>query len=420
MQPQTYPFQEHQIDQNKIDRDALYVILKLQEKGFNAYLVGGGVRDLLCKKSPKDFDISTNAKPEEIKTIFKRRCILIGRRFRLAHVRFDHKIIEVSTFRSQESKDGELIVSDNEWGSEEEDAFRRDFTINGLFYDPKNQLVIDYVGGYEDLKRNTLCCIGDPVTRFKEDPVRMIRLLKFEARFSFEIELKMLRVLEELQEEITKSAQARILEELLRMLESGYGAPFVRRMTELGLMKHISPPLASFLEGEESQSIYSFLEAADRIQLKFGTHALERTVICACLIYPVLKKKIDKISMDQQKPVHLGQITSETHDLIENFVSSSFSRFPKRLSMLMGFLIVNQWRLTPTSTRRYSRQKFLESHDFLPSLKFLKIRSLVYPEHQLIYKEWNEQYKTRVHHGDRTPHPHQFQKKRRRKPKRPS
>ena len=182
MQPKIYSIDEHRLPHEKIDDQAYYVIMKLRNNGHKAYLVGGGVRDLLINVRPKDFDISTSATPEEVKKCF-RNCILIGRRFRLAHVRFGKKIIEVATFRAGETENIDLIVRDNIWGTEEEDVLRRDFTINGLFYDPENHTIIDYVNGYEDIEKKIIRTIGNPSVRFKQDPVRMIRLLKFYARF---------------------------------------------------------------------------------------------------------------------------------------------------------------------------------------------------------------------------------------------
>ena len=230
MQAKIFHATDHDIDHHQIDRDALYVINRLKEAGFEAYLVGGGVRDLLIKKTPKDFDISTSARPEQIKQLFGRNCILIGRRFRLAHVRFGHKILEVATFRAGEN-DSDLIIQDNVWGSPEEDVMRRDFTINGLFYDPTNHSVIDFVGGWEDIHKKVLRTIGEPNVRFKQDPVRMIRLLKFQARYNFEIVPEVQKALTNCKEELIKSSPARILEEIFRMLESGYSSPFFHLMT---------------------------------------------------------------------------------------------------------------------------------------------------------------------------------------------
>ena len=225
MQPIIYTATEHRIKPSQIDKDALYVMAKLIQNGYVAYLVGGGVRDALMGKTPKDFDIVTSAKPEEIKRLFS-NCLLIGRRFRLAHIRFGKKIIEVSTFRSGDINDSELILRDNSFGTPEEDVLRRDFTINGLFYDPKDHLVIDYVGGFEDLSKHLLKTIGNPTVRFKQDPVRMIRLLKFKARFNFNICKEAHLALDFCKEDILKSSPARLLEEFLRMLESGASLPF--------------------------------------------------------------------------------------------------------------------------------------------------------------------------------------------------
>lgn len=261
MERKTYPVDEHLLPLDKVDSDALYVMEKLRHAGHTAYLVGGSVRDLLLQKKPKDFDISTSAKPEEIKQLF-RNCILIGRRFRLAHIRFGRKILEVSTFRSGDNESDTLILRDNVWGTPEEDVLRRDFTINGLFYDPASQTIIDYVGGYPDIQRKYLRTIGQAFLRFKQDPVRMLRLLKFQARFGLEIDPDALVALLECRGEIMKSSQARVLEELLRMLESGSSESFFKLMTEYGMLELMLPVLAQFLGTEERGCLY--LSSRDR------------------------------------------------------------------------------------------------------------------------------------------------------------
>ena len=267
MDQKVIPFEIHQLPIQKVDVHALYVMEKLKQAGYVAYLVGGSVRDLLLNHTPKDFDISTSAKPEEIKKLFN-NCILIGRRFRLAHVRFGKKILEVSTFRAGDPEKEELILRDNVWGYPEEDALRRDFTINGLFYDPSNQTIIDYVDGYTDIKRKYLRTIGQPFVRFKQDPVRMLRLLKFQARFGLEVDPDAHIALVECREEIVKSSPARIVEEMLRMLESGAAKSFIQLLTHHGLMSHLLPGIASFIEKEqESDLIYCFLQEIDSVFL---------------------------------------------------------------------------------------------------------------------------------------------------------
>ncbi len=245
---------EHRIPIEKIDTHAIYVVEKLKAEGFVAYLVGGSVRDILLGHKPKDFDISTSAKPEEIKKIF-RNCLLIGRRFRLAHIRFGKKVLEVSTFRSGDPETEELILRDNQWGYPEEDALRRDFTINALFYDPSNEEIIDYVGGYEDIQKRILRTIGIPFVRFKQDPVRMLRLLKFQARFGLNVDPDAHIALVECREEIVKSAPARVLEEMLRMLESGASKSFIELLSEHGILHHLLPDVAHFIDKNPDGSL---------------------------------------------------------------------------------------------------------------------------------------------------------------------
>src|SRR4029450_8787518 len=181
--PRILPRPEHNLSRKGIDEDALKVLYRLKNHGFKAYLVGGGVRDLLLERKPKDFDIATDAHPQQVKKLF-RNCFIVGRRFRLCHVRFGRKVVEVSTFRRMaEADDGApLIRRDNPPGTPEEDASRRDFTVNALFYDIATFTVIDYVGGLEDLDRRTIRTIGDPAVRFREDPVRILRAGALAAR----------------------------------------------------------------------------------------------------------------------------------------------------------------------------------------------------------------------------------------------
>jgi poly(A) polymerase len=406
VQPKIYHPNEHDIDRTLIDPDAIYVINKLREAGFIAYLVGGSVRDLLVKKRPKDFDISTSARPEQIKQLFHRGCLLIGRRFRLAHIRFGHKIIEVSTFRSGEN-DSDLIIQDNQWGSPEEDVLRRDFTINGLYYDPAMNSVIDYVGGWEDIHQRVLRSIGDPKVRFKQDPVRMIRLLKFRARFGFEIDPSAREALLQCHPEIVKSSPARILEEIFRMLESGASSPFFHLMAESNLLELIFPSLTHFLEGQFGKEIYHYLTAADQINLNSRKKSLDRPILTACLLYPILEREVHDKYLGKEMTPHIGQIMMMTTSLIKGVMTSSFSHFPRRLSATMGFILSTQYRLTPLTGKRHLRPKLLNNKEFEFALKFLKIRSLV--NNQLIeaYNWWSNLYRQNERHFDRRRHhPH--------------
>ena len=255
MQPQIIPRSEHCISRKNIDPDALKVLYRLYRSGHTAFLVGGGVRDLLIGRKPKDFDVSTSARPGQVKKLF-RNCWLIGRRFRLAHIHFrDHKIIEVSTFRSEpareegESDDDLLVRRDNTFGTPEEDALRRDFTINGLFYDIASFSLIDYVGGVDDIESGVIRTIGDPRIRFQEDPVRMIRAVKFAARLDFAVEPETWDALCELVEDIRKSSTSRVMEEVARLLEGGASCRSLQLVKAAGMLPIVLPEVYEYLHG---------------------------------------------------------------------------------------------------------------------------------------------------------------------------
>jgi poly(A) polymerase len=404
VQPKIYPVNEHEIDQNLIDPDALLIINKLRDAGHIAYLVGGGVRDLLLKRCPKDFDISTSAFPEQVKQVFHRNCILIGRRFRLAHVRFGHKVIEVSTFRSGEN-DSDLILHDNKWGSAQEDVLRRDFTINGLYYDPSSHTIIDYVGGWEDIKKQILRTIGNPTIRFKQDPVRMIRLLKFRARFNLEIDSESHKALINCREEITKSSPARVLEEIFRMLESGASAPFFLLMTEAGLLELLFPTLTHFLGGKYGNEVYRFLESADKINQVNLKNTLDRSILIACLLFPILENEIQMQYLAKDIMPHIGEVMELTSTLLKAFMTSSFSHFPRRISTTAGFILATQYRLTPLTGKRHIRPKLFRIKEFQFALKFLKLRAIVDEKHLESYSSWSNLYRNHEKHGERRHHP---------------
>src|SRR5687768_3429711 len=235
VEPRIVPREEHPISRRDIDPDALKVLYRLRQYEYTAYLVGGSVRDLLLGRHPKDFDIGTSAHPYQVKKLF-RNCWIIGRRFRLAHVKFGQKVIEVATFRRQvaageevvqdgvpapdpTTPEGEhLIHHDNTFGTPEEDAFRRDFTINALVYDIATFSIIDYVGGLKDLDEKLIRSIGDPGTRFLEDPVRMLRAVVFAARLDFWIDDLILEAFETHRHEIGRAAPPRLMEEYFKIL----------------------------------------------------------------------------------------------------------------------------------------------------------------------------------------------------------
>jgi poly(A) polymerase len=240
-----------------IDPDADKVVRRLARHGHKAYLVGGCVRDLSLGRKPKDFDVATSATPNDIKQLF-RNCRIIGRRFRLAHIFFGGKIIETSTFRANPRADDDpddvdelLIRRDNVFGNETEDARRRDFTVNGLFYDVEREQIIDHVEGIADLESRLIRTIGDPDVRFQEDPVRMLRAIKFAARLDFTIEDRTYEALLAQRSEIIKCAPPRLLEEVYRLLRGGAARRSMELLLETGLVDMLAPQLASMFAGDD-------------------------------------------------------------------------------------------------------------------------------------------------------------------------
>jgi poly(A) polymerase len=298
VEPLIVPRSEHTISRRDIDPDALKVLYRLRQHNYLAYLVGGSVRDLLLGRHPKDYDIGTSAHPYEVKRLF-RNCWIIGRRFRLVHVRFGpSKVIEVATFRkkaeaiempmpdatAQTNVDHRILHRDNTFGTPEEDAFRRDFTVNALFYDIDTFSIIDYVDGMEDLRARVLRSIGDPNERFLEDPVRMLRAVVLAERLEFSIDPPILDAIARLGAEITKASPARMLEEYYKILRSGASGRIFRRLAEVDLLRYISPEL-----DDPPRQVWESLEALDEYRRRFTSapDTLTTPVLIGSLLVPL-------------------------------------------------------------------------------------------------------------------------------------
>ena len=246
--PERLSVEKHGIDKRQVSRHAIKVCEVLRQHGFEAYIVGGAVRDLIVGLHPKDFDVATNATPEQIKPLF-RRARIIGRRFRLVHVVFGPEIIETSTFRAASSVNGEhtdehgRILRDNEFGSHEEDAARRDFTLNALYYDPLTEEVIDFHRGVQDLQKRLVRMIGNPEQRYREDPVRMLRAVRFAAKLSADIESSTLEPIRRLAPLIENVPASRLFDETLKLLTCGHAMECLRKLREVGLHQDIMPLL---------------------------------------------------------------------------------------------------------------------------------------------------------------------------------
>lgn len=284
-----------EIPTERLDSDALKVIYRLRHMGHQAYFVGGCVRDLLLDAKPKDFDLATDAHPGEVRAIF-RNCRLIGRRFRLAHVYFrGGKVIEVATFRKNPtdvaddlSEDGDLLITrDNVFGTAEEDAVRRDFTVNGLFYDPATGDVIDYVGGRADLEAHRMATIGDPEIRMREDPVRALRAIRFAARLGFTIAPDTFQAMRRYAGELARCAPPRLLEETFKILRCGNSARAFELLRASGALPVLLPPLAVAMEGwtlERRRGFAAHLAALDRL-VRSGAEVSEAVLLGALLMH---------------------------------------------------------------------------------------------------------------------------------------
>ncbi|GAB4143634.1 MAG: hypothetical protein Fur0037_11320 [Planctomycetota bacterium] len=260
------------IDLRRLDVDAVRATRRLVERGFEAYLVGGCVRDLLLGRKPKDYDIATEARPQQVKRAFPRNCRIIGRRFKLAHLHFNHnsKILECSTFRRTPELDQDddlLITRDNEFGTAEEDALRRDFTVNALFLDPIEDRILDFAQGLADIEDRVIRTIGDPKIRFREDPVRILRAAKFAGRLGFRIDQDTLSAMAAIAPDLTRAAPPRVLEEILRLLRSGHALDSFQLLRDIGALKSLVPLLAEFLASApqpERVSFWRLLDALDQ------------------------------------------------------------------------------------------------------------------------------------------------------------
>ena len=249
---QRVPRETHGLGRDAISPSAAKVCTALREAGFSAYVVGGAVRDLLLGIAPKDFDIATDARPEQIRPLF-RRALIIGRRFRLVHVMFGSDTVEVSTFRGADAGTAEKdehgrVLRDNVFGTQEEDARRRDFTVNALYYDPASEEIVDFHGGLDDLKKRMLRVIGDPETRYREDPVRMLRGVRLAAKLGLTLEAETRAPIRSLAPLMERVPPARLFDEMLKLLLSGHASACLRQLRDVGLHKGLLPLLDVILE----------------------------------------------------------------------------------------------------------------------------------------------------------------------------
>jgi poly(A) polymerase len=462
IQPTITPRSEHSISRKWISPNAVRVLYKLKEAGYYAYLVGGGVRDLLLGREPKDFDIATDATPGEVKKLF-RNCRLIGKRFRLAHVHFHDEIIEVATFRSnvtdmpeEEAKveikaevkaevhvetqpltgaplerprpprmlktEGGMILRDNVFGSPEEDALRRDFTVNALFYSIADFSVIDYVGGMQDLRKGLIRIIGDPEVRFTEDPVRMVRAVRFAALLGFEIEENTFRVMLELKDKVALASPSRMYEEVLKLFLLGEGEKTYQLLRKTGLFSVIFPKLNSWVDTESEGFPHIWIGKAfdwvdNDVQSK---QQVSPNILFALLFGQYVEEKAAK----------LRKAGAPALDAITKAVAETFAeqtprvQVPRKIGLAMRDIYWNQQRFEKREGK-YPRY-FLRRSGFDEAFEYFRFCSEALGEKKELCAWWQEFVKANpVLPGAEAPekrHPRPPEKsahrKRRRRPRR--
>ncbi|MCL9773420.1 polynucleotide adenylyltransferase PcnB [Vibrio methylphosphonaticus] len=371
-----YSREEHTVSRQKISDNALKVLYRLHNAGYEAYLVGGGVRDLLLGEQPKDFDIATNATPEQIKTLF-RNCRLIGRRFRLAHIMFGRDIIEVATFRghhqeqeknvSQQSKDG-MLLRDNVYGSIDEDAERRDFSINAMYYNIGDYAIHDYAGGIEDLEDRIIRLIGEPEVRYREDPVRMLRATRFAAKLDFDIEEDTAAPIEELAPLLRDIPSARLYEESLKLLQAGCGLETYHLMREYNLFQQLFPIIAPHLTSDYAsnteQMLDLVLDATDQ-RIEEGKRVNPAFMFAAMLWYPMMEHAVKL--MASQNLSDYDAVMEASNIILDEQVKST--AIPRRHTATIREIWQLQLRLPRRTGKRAYRlmelNKFRAGYDFL-------------------------------------------------------
>ena len=371
--PLIIPRSEHGVSRSDISENALKVLYRLKNAGYQAYLVGGGVRDILLGLKPKDFDIATDAHPEQVRELF-RNCRLIGRRFRLAHVHFGREIIEVSTFRASHNDaiDGEgheedgRIIRDNVYGTLDEDVWRRDFTVNAFYYNIEDYSIVDYVGGLEDIQNKQLRLIGIPEDRYREDPVRMLRVVRFAIKLGFSIHPVSEQPIRDLAPLLEEIPEARLFEEFLKLFMSGQSEKTYYQLREYGLFAFLFPQTEKFLNrGDEF--IHKLLSSAFRntdTRLAEDKPVTPAFLLAALLWVPIrdLANDHEGNGLSEMDAIHLASDAVISHQI-------SSTSMPRRHTHMARDMWSLQVRLKNIRGKRPLKllvhQRFRAAYDFL-------------------------------------------------------
>lgn len=364
---------EHNISRSDISENALKVLYRLKNAGYKSCLVGGAVRDLLLGIKPKDFDIVTDARPEQIRELF-RNCRLIGRRFRLAHVRFGDEVIEVSTFRAAHHvTDGDghsnegRIIRDNVYGDIDDDVWRRDFTVNALFYNIENFSIIDYVGGLADIESRQLRLIGNAAARYREDPVRMLRAVRFAVKLGFEIHPSTVQPIVEHEKYLAEIPSARLFEEFMKLFMHGQALLTLQQLCRYDLFRHLFPETNELLVHEKDGAVKNLLERVfsnTDLRIAEGKPVTPAFLIAALLWFPMLQRTEEYISngLSEQDAIQLA-----SDAVISRQVSSI--AIPRRYTLMAREIWGLQYRLKHNKGskpyRLVSHPKFRAAYDFM-------------------------------------------------------
>ena len=408
------PASVHGIDPSLVDDRALSVVQTLQDAGYEAYVVGGAVRDLLLGLRPKDFDVATDATPEEVKALF-RRAFIIGRRFRIVHVVYgrgrEHEVIEVSTFRAhldnraaeqvkgnERTSKSELagmkhavdssgrVLRDNVWGPQDEDATRRDFTVNAMYYDPESQYLVDYHGGMQDSNKKVLRMIGDPVARYREDPVRIIRAVRFAAKLSqlgFKLETKTAKPLAAMLGLLADVPQSRLFDEMLKLLQTGHALASIEQLQKLGLQKGIYPLLDVVVERADSPFVKAALVDTDR---RVGEgKPVAPSFLLACVLWADVKLGWDQRLANRVPP--FPALQESIDEVFEARIGDVSGR--GKLAADMREI----WMMQPRFDKRIGSTAFslVEQARFRAGFDFLRLRAEV-SEVELALADWWQEF----------------------------
>ena len=368
------------IDPALLHRDAKRAVQRLQANGHEAYFVGGCVRDLLIGRAPKDFDVATSARPSEIRRLF-RNCRIIGRRFKLAHIFYGDHIIETATFRAAPGEqptdeDDLLIVDDNEYGTAQSDAKRRDFTVNALFLDPSSHEILDHVGGLADLEKRSLRTIGDPSVRLAEDPVRILRAVKFATRLDLEIDDPTWDAMCDVAPDLDKAAAPRVLEEIFRLARSGVSTAAFQMLRDVGALEVLVPVLEEYLGPEDdiperAEPFWDLLAALDA-HVRSGDHGAPSSGLIVALLYALpYELDLERLASDDELPDARARLAA-AWELLDGMAERT--RLPKKdFTRARKALVAQQNFVAPPE--RFSEVLFARSEEFTDAFLLFKLRS---------------------------------------------